>query len=161
MEQKKIIAASTTIGVSILTILLLILSHNGSPNIKCTLSMKADLSNNHGCMFCLNSSNGLLGNMYIINSRRVLTNFTLYDSFEIAKAIYFCTRGLHCTQEKLKIDYPDNCPYFVHIHLLKFCFNLKKQLISTNLFDNVTLNTHETRKLLYYLNVFLKLKKKL
>lgn len=157
-NKQAITALASTVGGTIVILLLIFAIDRPTLEIKCTLSMTSELSNQHSCVFCVNASNDHLKNMYIINRYSVLGNFTLYESFDIAKALYFCTQGYHCTKEKLKIDSSKNCLYSTQISCVKFCFDFKKNLVSSTLFGNITLNVYESEKLFHYLNSFLQLK---
>jgi len=123
MEQKY----KTTIIISGFTFLLFTAIIYYEQDDKCYIqtcnnSMFFNLGQNFHIQFCLNRSTSALSKMLVYDrfSCERLSEFNLFDAYEITNALHSCFKtSTGCTTD-LKIDSNDKCPYFKHINVIKF-----------------------------------------
>lgn len=107
-------------------------------------------------LFINETTNDLKFIKWFVNSGEVFY-YDLFDAFEFLKAFKHCGSGLNCAHfKKIRANTSSSCAYYVHVHLLEFCYSKLGHLMFIKWHDEVELSTNDVKRFAAVLDILLK-----
>lgn len=114
------------------------------------------LENNGEIIVLINETTNDLYLIKLILRTGKILYYDLFDAFEFSKAFKQCGSGEKCENRHKTRRNISHCPYYFHVHLVQFCYDIYGQVSSVILHNEVVLTKNDVIRFNHILKLFLK-----